>query len=1042
VADPAPRGLQLVAAEGARDPRVVDLARLLSIAVQIEPELVRAMRLSVLRDTDAGVEADLWFSPLVAARDPDGIAFLPDVAEALQKELAQPSYEQQRTEARKTIESLHAGHSPMLLLEEAVTYHAVSAEEDAYTRMELEIGRAVAALESSSDDVIARWAARTLPRMPDAVRTSEPAIALARRAGKRLGGIKVRGVIEAGETGADWDAQLLARLPTVAVGIALTSTGLEISHPPAPGAASSIDVPHTEPLVLEAATPTPTGWQPRRISWKPGTTVKADVIIGPVLRITTATGNMQTLRLNMLGRQPILYAPGAGGLREIISREAHALEWAVVWMLADIHRQVTTPVIDAYVLGPETTRGDLFNPSSHTDVPTFTDHAYATRAEGLHKLDESERGVVADRSQQVLVAPVGDSRLFATDLRRALIELDIARARVWIDGKTTADRRPSEPVPREGDEDPYEVWLRFAPKPRPLASGEKWHVFISYRSINRLWALHLHDVLCDLDYKVFLDRVELTPGDDLVSGSHGALDGSQAGVLIWSETAAADSAWIERESAMLKSVADNKTGFAFVTARLDSGALPRFAEGRVSVDFSAYPDGPNGGALLHLLHALANKPMDQEAAVVAAQQDEVATAESGRVAAAIVAKDAGQLLALFKNGGTPWRTSSVLGCKAAEGLRSLGRYDEALTLSLEHEARFPNAIRAKQLHALILAGRDGPGDLDGAQAILGALYERDERDPETLAIYARTWMNRYAKSGDAADLEQSRDLYVEAFAGAPDDYYFGINAAAKSALLGGEDDMRRAEEYAAAVQRIVGTEPKPEDYWMTATSAEALLIQRQYPAAARLFQAAVHMSPSMEFAVQSTWTHVCGLMARLKPADDERAAIRRVFAHLPDCADVDVPAEQLPRRGGVFISYAPEDRSIAETIAHALEAAGLDVFLDRQQPQAGDDFAKRMEESIHRSDLFIPVLSRHSLTHDERYFRKEWNAAFDKASRLAESAHYIFPVAIDDLSFEHENLPTKLRELNWYRLADGRMDEFVRAVTDRYRSNRRGAMLP
>ena len=33
-------------------------------------------------------------------------------------------------------------------------------------------------------------------------------------------------------------------------------------------------------------------------------------------------------------------------------------------------------------------------------------------------------------------------------------------------------------------------------------------------------------------------------------------------------------------------------------------------------------------------------------------------------------------------------------------------------------------------------------------------------------------------------LEESRDLFVEAFGRAPDDYYLGINAAAKSALLG------------------------------------------------------------------------------------------------------------------------------------------------------------------------------------------------------------------------------------------------------------------
>jgi hypothetical protein len=50
-----------------------------------------------------------------------------------------------------------------------------------------------------------------------------------------------------------------------------------------------------------------------------------------------------------------------------------------------------------------------------------------------------------------------------------------------------------------------------------------------------------------------------------------------------------------------------------------------------------------------------------------------------------------------------------------------------------------------------------------AQRILGALYEAGERDSETLGIYARTWMDRYARSKDPADLRESRDLYGEEF---------------------------------------------------------------------------------------------------------------------------------------------------------------------------------------------------------------------------------------------------------------------------------------
>lgn len=102
----------------------------------------------------------------------------------------------------------------------------------------------------------------------------------------------------------------------------------------------------------------------------------------------------------------------------------------------------------------------------------------------------------------------------------------------------------------------------------------------------------------------------------------------------------------------------------------------------------------------------------------------------------------------------------------------------------EVEKQFPRAIRPKQLRALALARRGQANDLGTAQELLATLYEKGERDPETLGIYGRTWMDRYVQSGDLNDLKESRKLYAQAFDAAPDDYYTGINAAAKSVLLG------------------------------------------------------------------------------------------------------------------------------------------------------------------------------------------------------------------------------------------------------------------
>src|SRR5215468_9167158 len=53
--------------------RAVELAVPLSVAVRIEPDLIRAIRLGVLPYLDVAAESDLWFSDLVASRGPDSI---------------------------------------------------------------------------------------------------------------------------------------------------------------------------------------------------------------------------------------------------------------------------------------------------------------------------------------------------------------------------------------------------------------------------------------------------------------------------------------------------------------------------------------------------------------------------------------------------------------------------------------------------------------------------------------------------------------------------------------------------------------------------------------------------------------------------------------------------------------------------------------------------------------------------------------------------------------------------------------------------------
>ena len=430
-----------------------------------------------------------------------------------------------------------------------------------------------------------------------------------------------------------------------------------------------------------------------------------------------------------------------------------------------------------------------------------------------------------------------------------------------------------------------EEYLRHAPGPRPLTGSDQWNVFLSYRSVNRPWVLNLYDVLRQQGHKVFLDQVVLKAGDRLIKGLQGALQGSQSGVLVWSE-ATGDSDWVQREYETMETLASEKAGFQFVPIKLDAAPVPLFAKNRIFLDFSTYPDGPNGGELLRLFHALVGVPLSDEAARFATEQDEVAREIGNKIGAAIRNRNPERVIELFREDGLAWKTSSALACRAAQGLTELDRNDDAIVMLEEIERQFPRAIRPKQLRALALARRGKGQDLIIAQEVLGALYDRGERDPETVGIYARTWMDRYMSSGDLNDLEESRRLYAEAFDAAPDDYYTGINAAAKSVFLGTPADLARASDYAERVQAIVGTAPKADDYWWTATIGEVFLIRQMYDDAARLYGAAVAMARSKTGNHKTTWIQACRLMRKLNPSDDQRARIRQVFSALPDCAEI------------------------------------------------------------------------------------------------------------------------------------------------------------
>ena len=64
----------------------------------------------------------------------------------------------------------------------------------------------------------------------------------------------------------------------------------------------------------------------------------------------------------------------------------------------------------------------------------------------------------------------------------------------------------------------------------------------------------------------------------------------------------------------------------------------------------------------------------------------------------------------------------------------------------------------------------------------------------------------------------------------------------------------------------------------------------------------------------------------------------------------------------IFISYASESRPIADRLRGALQADGHRVFQDREEIVVSEAFHRRIREEIQRSDIFLFLASKESVT--------------------------------------------------------------------------------
>ena len=217
-------------------PWAARLARLVSLAVRVEPSLLRAARLAA--GLDAVAEADLWFSGIVASRSTLGISLAPSVAEALRAELTGAPAD--RDLAWQLLEDHHGREPWSIRLEERVNYLTTQSpvDVDAITKLlraALTELHEVRQRDERAALGIARWLLAALARAPAAARATPLAATAEVAAGVHLDGRLAGPADLAGAESSRLLPWLLDHLGSVVVPVRPLPSGVALGGDPAEG---------------------------------------------------------------------------------------------------------------------------------------------------------------------------------------------------------------------------------------------------------------------------------------------------------------------------------------------------------------------------------------------------------------------------------------------------------------------------------------------------------------------------------------------------------------------------------------------------------------------------------------------------------------------------------------------------------------------------------------------------------------------------------------------------------------------------------------
>ena len=282
----------------------------------------------------------------------------------------------------------------------------------------------------------------------------------------------------------------------------------------------------------------------------------------------------------------------------------------------------------------------------------------------------------------------------------------------------------------------------------PEIDASSYHVFVSYRSTDRVWAMSLVTRLEGAGLRVFIDQKELEPGMELAAQLESALARSRAAVVLVSK-GWLESSWCQAEANVLIKRAVEDKRFKLIPLRLDASTMPPFLDSRLWLDFNgtARAEGPTLERLMYSLVGRRPPTRNTPEGQVAAAEVSVVDGFVQKVRAAAYSDP--QRVRLILDAWRQVGSSDVAPLvAAAEVLVGQNRPD----LAVDVLKGATQTLRVRQLQAFALR-KGGRGDEAVEQ--LEQLAREGNLDAETGGLLAGSYKSRWQRTGDRAFLLES-----------------------------------------------------------------------------------------------------------------------------------------------------------------------------------------------------------------------------------------------------------------------------------------------